>query len=88
MANSPQAKKRIRRNDRRTEININRLSRIRTYVKKVEAAVEAGDKKGAADAFNTAKSEISKGANKGVYHKNTASRKISRLETRINSLSS
>lgn len=88
MANSPQAKKRIRRNDRRTVINTNRLSRIRTYVKKVEAAVEAGDKSGAAEAFKTAKSEIAKGANKGVYHKNTASRKISRLETRINSIAS
>ncbi|MEE8258634.1 MAG: 30S ribosomal protein S20 [Sphingomonadales bacterium] len=88
MANSPQAKKRIRRNDRRTVINTNRLSRIRTYVKKVEAAVEAGDKSDAAEAFKTAKSEIAKGVNKGVYHKNTASRKISRLETRINSIAS
>lgn len=88
MANTLQAKKRIRRNDRRTAINKNRLSRIRTHVKKVDAAVEAGDKSGAAEAFKIAKSEISKGATKGVYHKNTASRKISRLETRINSIAS
>lgn len=88
MANTLQAKKRIRRNDRRTAININRLSRIRTYVKKVDAAVAAGDKSGAAEAFKTAKSEIAKGVTKGVFHKNTASRKISRLETRINSIAS
>lgn len=88
MANTLQAKKRIRRNDRRTAININRLSRIRTHVKKVDAAVAAGDKSGAAEAFKAAKSEIAKGATKGVYHKNTASRKISRLETRINSIAS
>jgi len=86
MANSLQAKKRIRRNDRREEINRNRRSRIRTSVKQVEMAIEAGDKKAAMEAFKTARPEIDSGVTKGVYHKNTASRKISRLESRINSL--
>lgn len=88
MANTLQAKKRIRRNDRRMDVNKKRLTRIRTFVKKVEAAIEAGDKKSAAQAFKAAKPEISRGVTKGVFHKNTASRKISRLEKRINSLAS
>lgn len=88
MANSPQARKRIRQTARRTEVNKERIGRIRTFVKKVEAAIEAGDKKGAEAAFAAAKPEIAKGVNKGVYHKNTAARKISRLENRINSLAS
>ena len=86
MANTLQAKKRIRRNERRTDINKQRMSRIRTQIKKVEAAIEAGDKKAAAEAFKTAKPEIARGVTKGVFHKATAARKISRLETRINAL--
>lgn len=88
MANTLQAKKRIRRNDRRNVTNKHRLRRIRTHIKKVEAAIEAGDKKAAAEAFSEVKPEIARGVTKGVYHKATAARKISRLETRINMLGS
>ena len=79
MANSPQAKKRIRRNDRRAEINGNRLGRIRTFVKKVESALEGGDKTAAVDALKAAQPELARGVARGVMHKNTASRKLSRL---------
>lgn len=88
MANSLQAKKRIRSNDRRMEANRKRRSRIRTHIKQVELAIEAGDKKAALEAFKEARPEIDRGVTKGVYHRNTASRKISRLEHRINSLAS
>ena len=83
MANTPQAKKRIRRNQRRTLINVNRVSRIRTYVKKVEAAIEAGDKDAAATALKAAQPELARGVARGVLHKNTASRKLSRLSKRV-----
>ncbi|MCW2336624.1 small subunit ribosomal protein S20 [Sphingobium sp. B2D3A] len=79
MANTPQAKKRIRRNARRAEINGSRMSRIRTLVKKVEAAVAAGDKSAAQAALSAAQPELSRGVARGVLHKNTASRKFSRL---------
>jgi len=88
MANSLQAKKRIRQNAHKTEVNKQRRGRIRTFVKKVEAAIAAGDKKAAVAAFNDAKPEIDRGVTKGVYKKNTASRKISRLQKRINALAS
>ena len=86
MANTPQAKKRIRRNQRRTLINVNRVSRIRTYVKKVEAAIEAGDKDAAATALKAAQPELARGVARGVLHKNTASRKFARLTKRVASL--
>lgn len=86
MANSPQAKKRIRRNDRRAEINTARISRIRNYVKKVESACEAGDKQAAADALKAAQPEMARGVARGVMHKNTASRKLSRLTKRVAAL--
>jgi len=86
MANTPQARKRIRRNDRRAEINGARISRIRSFVKKVEAAIEGGDKQAAADAFKAAQPEMARGVARGVLHKNTASRKISRLSKRIAAL--
>jgi small subunit ribosomal protein S20 len=79
MANTPQAKKRIRRNDRRAVINGNRIGRIRTFVKKVEAAIAAGDKDAAAAALVAAQPEMAKGVAKGVLHKNTVARKFSRL---------
>ena len=79
MANTPQAKKRIRRNTRRAAINGNRISRIRTYVKKVEAAIAAGDKDAATVAMAQVQPELARGVAKGVLHKNTASRKVSRL---------
>ncbi|HMT46609.1 MAG: hypothetical protein RL702_615 [Pseudomonadota bacterium] len=86
MANTPQAKKRIRRNERRAEINGNRLSRIRTFVKKVEAALAGGDKTAAAEALQAAQPELARGVARGVLHKNTAARKISRLTKRVSSL--
>ncbi|MEI9928793.1 MAG: 30S ribosomal protein S20 [Sphingomonas sp.] len=86
MANTPQAKKRIRRNDRRAEINGARVSRIRTYVKKVEAALEAGDKAAASAALAVVQPELARGVAKGVVHKNTAARKFSRLNKRLEAL--
>jgi small subunit ribosomal protein S20 len=83
MANHESAKKRVRRNDRRAEINTARKSRIRTFLKKVEMAIQAGDQKAAQDAFKTAQPELMRGAAKGLYHKNTAARKLSRLSSRI-----
>ncbi|MFC3100517.1 30S ribosomal protein S20 [Altererythrobacter lauratis] len=86
MANTPQAKKRIRRNEKRAEINGARISRIRTFVKKVEAACSAGDKAAAAEAFKAAQPEMARGVAKGVLHKNTVARKLSRLSKRIAAL--
>ncbi len=86
MANTPQAKKRIRRNDRRATINRARVSRIRTFVKQVEAALEAGDKATALAAISKVQPELARGVAKGVLHKNTASRKISRLTKRVAAL--
>jgi small subunit ribosomal protein S20 len=86
MANTPQAKKRIRRNDRRAEINGNRVGRIRTFVKKVESALAAGDKAAAAAALAAAQPELARGVAKGVLHRNTASRKFARLNKRVEAL--
>ena len=86
MANTPQAKKRIRRNEKRAEINGARMSRIRSFVKKVESACEAGDKTAAAEALKAAQPEMARGVARGVMHKNTASRKLSRLTKRVASL--
>ncbi len=86
MAHTPQAKKRIRRNRRREAINKARRSRIRTFIKKVEAALESGDRAAAEAAFRAAEPEIRRGVSKGVLHRNTASRKVSRLARRLNLL--
>lgn len=86
MANTPQAKKRIRRNEKRAEINGNRLGRIRTFIKKVEAALAGGDKTAAAEALKAAQPELQRGVARGVLHKNTASRKFARLTKRVASL--
>ncbi|MGY6551175.1 MAG: 30S ribosomal protein S20 [Erythrobacter sp.] len=86
MANTPQAKKRIRRNDRRAEINTARMSRIRTFIKKVEAACESGDKEAAAAALKAAQPEMARGVSRGVLHKNTVARKMSRLTRRVAAL--
>jgi len=86
MANTPQAKKRIRRNDRRAEINGARVSRIRTFVKQVEAALEAGNKEQAAAALRNVQPELARGVSKGVLHKNTVARKMSRLSKRVAAL--
>ncbi len=86
MANTPQAKKRIRRNNRRAEINGARVGRIRTFVKKVEAAIGAGDKPAAAAALADAQPEMARGVARGVIHKNTASRKFARLTKAVAAL--
>ena len=86
MANTPQAKKRIRRNANRALINGARVGRIRTFVKAVESAVDAGDKKAAAEALKKAQPEMARGVARGVIHKNTASRKFSRLTKRVSAL--
>ena len=86
MANTPQAKKRIRRNANRAAINGARVSRIRTFIKAVEAALEAGNPTDARDALNKAQPELARGVARGVIHKNTASRKFSRLTKRVAAL--
>ena len=83
MANHSSAKTRIRRNARRNVINSARRSSIRTIVKKVEAALAAGDAKAAEEAFAQARPQLQRGAAKGLYHLKTASRKIARLSARI-----
>ena len=86
MANTPQAEKRIRRNNRRAEINKARVSRIRTFVKKTESTIAAGDPAAAAAALQAAQPEMMRGVAKGVFHKNTVARKISRLAKRVKAL--
>jgi small subunit ribosomal protein S20 len=86
MANTPQARKRIRRNERRAIVNGNRISRIRTFLKKVELALEAGDKEAARTALSVAQPELARGVARGAIHKNTASRKMSRLSKRVSAL--
>jgi small subunit ribosomal protein S20 len=86
MANTPQAKKRIRRNQARAAVNKNRVSRIRTLVKKVETAVAAGDKSAAATALQAAQPEMARGVAKGVLHKNTVARKFARLTKSVNAI--
>jgi small subunit ribosomal protein S20 len=86
MANSPQAKKRIRVTASKTAINRSRVSRIRTFVKNVEEALAGGDATAAAAALKVAEPEVMRGVNKGVMHQKTASRKISRLTKRVKAL--
>lgn len=86
MANTPQAKKRARHNEARYAINKARRSRIRTYLRRVEEAIASGDKAVATEALKAAQPELMRGVTKGVYHKNTASRKMSRLSSRVKAL--
>jgi len=86
MANHKSALKRIRRNERRAEVNGARRSRIRTFIKSVETAISSGDKTAAEAALKSAQPEIQRGVTKGVLHANTASRKISRLTHRVRAL--
>jgi len=86
MANTPQAKKRIRRNANREVVNHSRVSRIRTFIKAVESAIASGKKADAAEALKKAQPELFRGVARGVIHKNTASRKISRLSKRVATL--
>ncbi len=86
MANHASAKTRIRRNARRAVINGARRNRIRTFIKKVELALTSGDAKKAEEALKDAKPEIQRGVSKGIWHKNTAGRKISRLSARVKAI--
>lgn len=86
MAHTISAKKRIRQTERRTERNKARRSRIRTFVRKVEEALESGDKSAAESAFKVMMPEMHRGVSKGLLHKNTAARKLSRLSSRIKAL--
>ena len=83
MANTPQSKKRARQVERRTEVNKARRSRIRTFLRKVEEAIASGDQEQAAAALRQAQPELARGVTKGVMHKNTAARKMSRLSARL-----
>jgi small subunit ribosomal protein S20 len=86
MANTSSAKKATRKIARRTEVNKDRRSRVRTFLRKVEEALAAGDKAAATEAFKVAQPELMRAAGKGVLHANTASRKVSRLAQRVKSL--
>lgn len=86
MANTLQAKKRIRVNARKADVNKSRVSRIRTFIRKVEDAIAAGDKSAANVALKDAQPEIMRGVTKGVLHKKTASRKVSRLSQSVKAL--
>lgn len=86
MANTPQAKKRALQNARRYEINRARRSRIRTFLRKVEEAIASGDKDAAAAALRAAQPQLMRGVTKGVLHKNTAARKMSRLSARVKAI--
>lgn len=86
MANTTQSAKRARQNEKRFAINKARRSRIRTFLRKVEEAIASGDKEAATAALRAAQPELMRGVTKGVYHKNTASRKISRLSARVKAL--
>ena len=88
MANHASAKKRIRQTNRSNAVNSSRLSRVRTFIKKVEQAIEKGDPKIAKETLGVAQPVIMRGAQKGVLHSNTASRKLSRLSARIKILAS
>ena len=86
MANTPQSKKRARQTERRTEVNKARRSRLRTFLRKVEEAITSGDKDAASSALRAAQPELMRGVTKGVFHKNTVSRKMSRLSARVKAI--
>lgn len=86
MANTKSAKKAARQAETRTLVNKARRSRVRTFLRKVEEAIASGDASAASAAFNAAQPELMRAAQKGVIHKNTASRRVSRLSVRIKKL--
>lgn len=86
MANTPQAKKRARQNERRFQVNKARRSKVRTYLRKVEEAIESGDQEAAKTALRAAQPELMRGVSRGIFHKNTVARKMSRLSSRVKSL--
>lgn len=87
MANSPQAKKRARQNETRFQVNKARRSRIRTFLRKVEESISSGNKDEAATALREAQPELMRGVTKGILHKNTVARKMSRLAARVKAIS-
>ena len=87
MANTEQSKKRARQSEARYAVNKARRSRIRTFLRKVEEAIASGNGEAAAAALKAAQPELARGVTKGVLHKNTASRKVSRLASRVKALS-
>lgn len=86
MANTRSAKKATRKIEARTEVNTARRSRVRTHIRKVEEAIAAGDQAAATEALKSAQPELMRAASKGVMHKNTASRKVSRLASRVKAI--
>lgn len=86
MANSPQSKKRARQNARRQAVNKARRSRIRTHLRKVENAITSGDKDAAQEELRAMQPELMRGVTKGIYHKNTAARRLSRLASRVKAM--
>ncbi|GGD22321.1 30S ribosomal protein S20 [Pyruvatibacter mobilis] len=86
MANTSSAKKMVRKIAARTEVNRNRRSRMRTFIRKVEEAIASGDQAASQAALKAAQPEIMRAASKGILHKNTASRKVSRLASRVKAL--
>ena len=86
MANAPSSKKRARQNDRRAAVNQARRSRMRTFIRKVEEAIATGDQAAAKEALRVAQPEIQRSVSRGIVHKNTASRKISRHASRVQAL--
>jgi small subunit ribosomal protein S20 len=86
MPHHESAEKRLRQTEKRTAVNRARMSRVRTFVKKVETAISSGDKAAAESAFQVAQPELHRATTKGVMHRNTVARKLSRLAARINDL--
>ncbi|HPE23968.1 30S ribosomal protein S20 [Albidovulum sp.] len=86
MANTPQSKKRARQSERNKDINKARRSRIRTFLRKVEEAIASGNQEAAATALRAAQPELARGVTKGVLHKNTVARKMSRLSSRVKAI--
>ena len=86
MANTSSAKKMVRKIERRTAVNTSRRSRMRTFIRKVEEAIVGGDKKNAEAALKAAEPEIMRAVSKGVIHKNTGSRKVSHLSSRVKAM--
>ena len=86
MANTPQSKKRARQNERRFQVNKARRSRVRTFLRKLEEAIESGDKEASQAALRAAQPELMRGVSRGIFHKNTIARKMSRLSARVKAL--
>lgn len=86
MANTSSAKKNVRKMARKTEVNRNRRSQVRSFLRRVEDAITAGDKSAASDALKKAEPALMRAVSRGIFHKNTAARKISRLNKRVKAI--